>query len=164
MIFDYMCYVIFFVFFAWVAYIQIVGWRRTKGYRMTMEMDLMDRFHEEVIYQLCYKRGYHVTMDMNEDAYWQITETDHPNRKWVKFIVFLALVKVAIMPFSYRTNRNPDFDDYDKKWNMPEDISDEDYINLQEAHDEEQELIDFDVEMKERDSTEVVKEMLDTAE
>jgi hypothetical protein len=137
---NYICYAILIVFFVWVGYIQIVGWRRTKGYRMNLETDLMDRYHEEVMYQLCYKRGYHVTMDMNEDAYWQITDTDHPSKKRVKFIAFIALVRVAIFPFNYRTNRNPDFDDYDPKWEVP--IPGE----------------------AERDATEVAKEILDTAE
>jgi len=82
-------------------------------------MDLTDRFHEEVMYQLCYKRGYHVTMDMNDDAQWQIIDTDHPNKKKVKIIVFAALMKVMMFPFSYRTNKNPDFDDYDPIWAVP---------------------------------------------
>lgn len=114
------CYVAIIVFLMWLAYIQIAGWRRTKGFRMTMEMSLVDRFHDEVIYQLCYKRGYKVDLDMDDDAYWVIKKTNHPNKKRVKMIVFWATIQTLFRPYGFRTGRLDDFDDFDPKWGLEE--------------------------------------------
>ena len=115
MIAKYICYASIAVFIIWMAYIQIRAW----GNRGNIEMQLMDRVHEEVIYQLCYKRGYHITLVMDDDAYWTIENTDHPSRRMVKFIIFWSFVHVLFFSFNYRTNKNPDFDDYDPKWEVP---------------------------------------------
>ena len=106
------------IFLAWVAYVQIEGWRRTKGFRGNMEMTLIDRYHDEVIYQLCYKRGYKADLDMNDDYYWAIEKTNHPNKKRVKMIVFWATIQILFRPYSFRTERVDDFDDFDPKWSL----------------------------------------------
>ena len=117
----YICYAIIVILFTWMIYIQIKGWRKTRGFGPALENDLMDRFHEEVIYQMCYKRGYHITLEMDEDAYWKIKKTDHPNKRRVKLIVFWSFIIVMLFPFNYRTNKNPNFDDFDPKHEVPDD-------------------------------------------
>lgn len=117
----YICYTILVIFVVWMAYIQIKGWRRTGGFGPALEMGLTDRVHEEVVYQMCYKRGYHLTLEMNEDAHWKIEDTDHPNKRTVKLIVLWSLIIVMFFPFSYRTDKNPDFDDFDPKYDVPVD-------------------------------------------
>ena len=122
-IWSIVCYAIIVMFLMWVAYIQIAGWRRTKGFRMSMEMSLVDRFHEEVVYQLCYKRGYKVDLDIDDDsddAYWVIRKTNHPNKKRVKMIVFWATIQILIRPYGFRTLKIDDFDDFDPKWRLEE--------------------------------------------
>lgn len=110
----------FIIFIAWVVYVQIAGWRTTRGYRGNMEMTLIDRFHDEVVYQLCYKRGYKVDLELNDESYWAIKKTDHPGKKRVKMIVLWATIQILFRPYSFRTVRVDDFDDFDLEWSLEE--------------------------------------------
>jgi hypothetical protein len=111
------------VFLIWVFYIQIMGWRRTRGYPAEMEMTLADRFREEVVYQVCYRRGYRLRLEMNADGHWNIRDTDHPSRRAVKILAFWSMLQVLLRPYSFRSLKLDDFDDYDPRYDLPESAS-----------------------------------------
>lgn len=111
----YICYGIVAAFVFWAVYIQFIAWRRTKGFRGTMEMSLVDRVHDEVTYQIGYKRGYWIDWDVDANGYWKIKASSCP-RTLVKILKWWSFIQVALFPYSFRTNRKPDFDDFDKKY------------------------------------------------
>jgi hypothetical protein len=109
------CWSILIPFVIWALYIQMVAWRRSKGFKPAMEMSLVDRVHDEMVYQFGYKRGYWIEWKVNDVGYWMLKDTDCPRWK-AKLLTFWVFVNIMALPYSYRTLKVKDFDDMDTRY------------------------------------------------
>lgn len=113
------CFVVLILFIIWAVYVQVIGWRRSKGMKGMMEMSLVDRVHDEMIYQFGYKRNYKIMWKISDEGYWMLKDTTCPRWK-ARLLVIWSFVQVLFMPYSYRTLRVEGFDDHNPLYIMEE--------------------------------------------